>query len=347
MNTCFHRWRSSDLLSVFSLLFVLLLSLPGCSGEDPAEGDWTRRGMTAYGRGDYAEAVGCLERAFRLSPEDAALAHNLACCYALLGENEKALQYVERSLALGSCLFLGDEDLKSLREEPRFRQLSEEAVRLLEELKSRTWTPEIVLPEGYDPGNEYPWIIALHGFGGSPEPFSRYLRKVSNETGAIVCCPYATVPHGCASFSWSGYPEDEETVLAALDYLRRNYPLREDGGVILGYSQGGSRAFYLGLKHPELFRGIVVLAGHYDEEFDPLVPPAAGRTRVSMVIGAEDRLLESNRRALELLEASGIPAHLVVLPGLGHTAPSVEEVIRAIEWIGNSSSAPTPTPPRR
>ena len=289
--------------------------------------------MTAYTKGDYNDAVEYLEKAFELNPQDSTVAHNIACCYALMDDKENAIYYIEEAFKLGSCLFIEDEDLKALHEEPKFAELTERAKILLGELKDRTWIPEITLPPGFDSEKEYPWIIALHGFGSNPELFSKFLREGVAETRVILCCPYATIPKGTSSFSWTGYLDDERTIISAYNYLKQNYNLQEKEGTILGYSQGGSRALYIGLKYPEMFRGIIVLAGYYDEEFNRYLADGKNKTKVYMVIGSKDGLLKSNLLAKELMKGAGLPVKLVVCPGLGHTAPPVEEVVKAMEWI--------------
>jgi Flp pilus assembly protein TadD len=69
-----------------------------------------------------------------LEPDNPTVHYNLACSLALTGENALALDELERAVSLGysdSDFLLGDDDLKSLRDEPRF-------VRLIERLRNPT-----------------------------------------------------------------------------------------------------------------------------------------------------------------------------------------------------------------
>src|SRR5262245_36724739 len=63
----------------------------------------------------------------RQAPRDPTVRFNLACSYALLGRKEEALEALEQAVSLGYRDFahlLADEDLATLREEPRFREIA-------------------------------------------------------------------------------------------------------------------------------------------------------------------------------------------------------------------------------
>jgi serine/threonine protein kinase len=90
--------------------------------------------------GQFAEAEDLqkdtLERERRLygphDPNTSNTAYNLACTYALQGRREEALSYLEQSIQSGLIVREGlhvsdDEDLKSLRGDPRFEALAAEA----------------------------------------------------------------------------------------------------------------------------------------------------------------------------------------------------------------------------
>jgi tetratricopeptide (TPR) repeat protein len=66
------------------------------------------------------------ERAHSIDPEDGAIAYNVACLYALEGEVDKALDFLEAAVGAGfgnRDWMEHDPDLESLREHPRFQAL--------------------------------------------------------------------------------------------------------------------------------------------------------------------------------------------------------------------------------
>ncbi len=81
-----------------------------------------------YSAKDYRRAIPAYEKALELRagfPADAA--YNIACCYALLGEKERALEWLEKAFAMGFRHLPDaqtDTDLASLHDDPRFLRIA-------------------------------------------------------------------------------------------------------------------------------------------------------------------------------------------------------------------------------
>jgi tetratricopeptide (TPR) repeat protein len=95
---------------------------------NPVVGDyWARLARARYDAKKYRESIVAHEKALELrAGYPWASAYDIGCCYALLGEKEPALKWVEKSLALGFRSLAGvraDEDLKCLHDDTRFREL--------------------------------------------------------------------------------------------------------------------------------------------------------------------------------------------------------------------------------
>lgn len=98
------------------------------TAANPVNGDfWARLGDARYNVKDYKGAIPAYEKAFELggdSPYNSA--YNITASYALLGDKKQALKWLEKSLAVGFPNLDGvrkDKDLKSLREDVRFKKL--------------------------------------------------------------------------------------------------------------------------------------------------------------------------------------------------------------------------------
>lgn len=101
------------------------------AGPDPAQ-IYNQLGIPAMLRGDMPTAIGIWERALA-GPDgipvgvDRRIVHyNLACAYARSGQKEPALDHLGQAIAAGfgpRATIEGDEDLVSLKEEPRFATL--------------------------------------------------------------------------------------------------------------------------------------------------------------------------------------------------------------------------------
>jgi serine/threonine protein kinase/Flp pilus assembly protein TadD len=78
--------------------------------------------------GDRPGSIEWADRALAMDPEDAGVLYNVACVYALLGETEKAMTTLEKSVdcGIGQREWVeNDPDLASLRDHPRFKTLLE------------------------------------------------------------------------------------------------------------------------------------------------------------------------------------------------------------------------------
>ena len=87
---------------------------------------WNRLGTSQIQLKRYPEAILSLDKSIRIGGGVLADFYNLACAYALSGETDKALEYVERAIKAGIASrkqYATDSDLASLRELPRFKEL--------------------------------------------------------------------------------------------------------------------------------------------------------------------------------------------------------------------------------
>lgn len=324
----------------FLLIFLIGLPQPGKKEEKIVKlREYVTKGMTAYTDDDYQKAIEYFKNAFELDSTYAPLAYNIACCYSLLNNKDSAITWLERTIALGTYEFERDKDFDNIRETKEFKELVQKADTLLAQAKKKEWKPIIYTPEDYDTTKQYPLFIGLHGYGGSPTHFARSTARMLAEQGYICAIPYGNVVHGLTSFSWAKMIECEEVILKFIKEIESQYSIDTSRIILLGYSQGGSRAFSIGLRNPDVFKGIIAVAGTFDEEeLKGHLEKLIGRDlSVFIMIGQKDRKkrIESNRRAKELLEKYGIRVHLDVYPGVGHAFPGEpeKEIKRALRFI--------------
>ena len=88
---------------------------------------WNSFGDAAYGNKDYRRAIQAYEKAMELGggfPSNAA--YNIACCYALIGEKEQAIKWLQKAFDMGFRNLAHsqtDSDLQSLHDDPRFNKI--------------------------------------------------------------------------------------------------------------------------------------------------------------------------------------------------------------------------------
>jgi len=76
--------------------------------------------------GDKERAKQWTEQAMALAPEDPVMLYNAACQMAVLGESERALDVLERSIEAGVAVgewIKNDPDFEDLRDHPRFQSI--------------------------------------------------------------------------------------------------------------------------------------------------------------------------------------------------------------------------------
>ena len=89
---------------------------------------WMRLGISQAHLQKTSEADASLGKAFALGADAPLDLYNLACGYALLGQTEKALDFLERAVAGGygeKSRIAADDDLVSLRGLDRFQKILE------------------------------------------------------------------------------------------------------------------------------------------------------------------------------------------------------------------------------
>lgn len=318
------------------LLLLLPLLLIGGQDEKTEASKYTSQGMTTYTAGDYPLAIESFKKAFALRPDYSALAYNIGCCYALSDETDSAIAWLEKAFELGSYLFLDDEDLVLLHANPRYQNLVQWAEQRIEELQDRDWEPVVELPEQYTEDEMYRVVIGLHGFGTDPVDFAKSLGSAVLGTGYLLCCPYGPFIRGTTAFGWGACKDAEKRILESVEYLNEKYRIDNEHIVLLGFSEGGRMAFCTGFKNPEIFTGIISVAGYYDEELDHYLKDRSLEiVPTYMMIGENDHGVETNRKVEQLLRNRGTRVQLIVYEGIGHAFPpdGGEEVKKALKWV--------------
>ena len=116
----------------------------------------------------------------------------------------------------------------------------------------------IYLPEGYEPEQRLPFLIALNPTTASDEEIDTYFQYgleqyARAERFAVMCL------NGRPGTGWS-----ELAIRDALDALaiaQSQFPVDADRIYLFGAGSGGTAAYRLGLGHPDLFAAIAVAEG--------------------------------------------------------------------------------------
>jgi phospholipase/carboxylesterase len=138
---------------------------------------------------------------------------------------------------------------------------------------AKVQTVDVLLPVGFNEDVAYPLLIVLHGNGGTAEIFLQNFRGYRKKH-MIVAAPqgqYSRLIGGRIGFSWFAEaggkelweyadPMCVESLMEVVRELTSKYKIRSL--FVLGFSQGASAAYMVGLLHPSRVTGVIALSGH-------------------------------------------------------------------------------------
>ncbi len=302
-----------------------------------------------------------------LAPKLAAPHYNLACSLARQDKKEEAFKALQQSVDLGqvdAAHFKADDDLTTLRSDPRFAAIVKQAeandkkalaeAEKGEEIKG-VRTVENDVEDGLryrlrispDASKEKPQrlIVWLHPSGGS---MNSVVERLSPQ---LIQHGYALVVFTRKSFA--GWSEDEIPKLdRTLKALAKIDGLDADRPLLLGFSAGGQMALILWRNGLQRWGGLVLDAAYpVDLTVSPpaLVPPPkiaadAKQTPILVLVGTRDGGARVWQKAAAPYREAGIPLSIEYVSGLGHTGLfGPEQTRRLLSWLDDVSAGKLPT----
>jgi predicted esterase len=327
---------------VVAVTFALVVAF-GASAQEPVNVQAARRAFNdAYRHEDYRRASEIGLELVQLVP-GALEQYNLACVFALAGDTGQALFWLERAAENGFhrlSLLESDSDLDSVRDRSTYARVCDRVAKNLQRhrevaiRKAASNPPIIVEPDTKGVDGPRPLIIALHGWGDLPIRYPGVWGPITREIGAILAVPHGTMRVG-EGRGWGDVEEADAIVQLTLDYVRERFEVDPERVVLTGFSQGGFMAMAVGARHPDLFIGVIPMAGGYIPEIDGPAPAGEGDPRFYFMVGARDRVADEVRRAAADFEAAGYEATLRVFSGTGHTFPrrTTSELRKALRFV--------------
>ncbi len=326
--------------------------------------------IKAYNEKNYARSASAYLAYISHNNQDAIALYNLACCFGLMGDSLRAAAFLKASWDAGyrdAEHIRSDTDFDPVRESSVFRNTMEEM--RMEALagsegKNKLYIPTIsllpcyvVLPDDYDAEEIYPLVIGLHGYGSNYERFSDLFRRpYRTDTSrkpmkirfiyAAPCAPYPMATGTEPGYSWTLREEGlgEKTVFMGADYisslpleLLKSFNVDTNRVYLLGFSQGASMAYNIGLNNPDRFKGIIAFGGWQDSSLvsaEALEKCKAKGMKVFIAHGKSDQTvpLEASQDAYRRLRDAGLDVRLNQFEG-GHEVP-METLQFSVEWMG-------------
>jgi pimeloyl-ACP methyl ester carboxylesterase len=210
--------------------------------------------------------------------------------------------------------------------------------RVLEEDTKPQEETLIFLPPDYRDGVRYPVIIFLPCTGGSALRTFKAYTPVMELFSFIAILPYGTgseedhTGEGFAACIARYEPRIEEALASA----RSAYGIDEERIIVAGYSLGGDLSWALSMRHPQRYRGAIMMGTRcgYPASTETLETLRRRDFRAFFVTG-DDELparLKGIRAANELLTSKRIRTVYVERPG-GHDPATIQEFKQALDFI--------------
>ena len=187
--------------------------------------------------------------------------------------------------------------------------------------RSNFW---IYVPKKYTHDKPMPVLISCHG----TPPFDvaehhiRTWKWYGERYGIIIICPDLEGTDGIfGDGPIGGMLNNERRILSILSTLSYRYNIDRANIMITGFSGGGFPAYWVGLRHPEVFSVVVAQNCNFSRSnLDGWYPPEAVKMKVMVYYGENDpaTIVVQSRNAIQYLRSRGFKVTTKVLPRAGH-----------------------------
>ncbi|HSH75185.1 MAG TPA: PHB depolymerase family esterase [Longimicrobiales bacterium] len=208
----------------------------------------------------------------------------------------------------------------------------------------------VYVPTGYDAGSPSPLVIALHGVGSGVMYMMEYnnLVELAEGYGFLVATPMGFSRRGW--YGSRGPSNDfnrrmadpgpinlgelsELDVMAVLDIMRRDYDVDPDRIYLIGQSMGGGGTWHLGMKYPDVWAALGLLAPAIYTDPDAL--ERARHLPVIVVQGDADQLVDVNvtRTWVAKMQELGMSYEYIEVPDGSHSGAGRENIARVFSFL--------------
>lgn len=325
-----------ELLCQVALSLSLIIGAGVASAQDAQTkvrlkiGHYESKAQKAYESKEYPTAIENYNRLLTLAPFSPGTLYNLACCHALNGDKDAALDALSKSVELGwddpVWMSEKDDDLKSLRGDKRFEDICEAAKAISGE------SVYVYAPPTLKPDSPAPVMVVLHGFGGNARQFASYFKKVADENNMLVIAPRGSAHLGQLAYGWNnpGSPRDIDfskvanQISEAIDQVAQTHKLDRERIVVAGFSQGGAVALHLMASNPSKYAGVFAVAAAAgmisDEKWKKVESDPA--PAVYLLAGQSDPAHAQVDHARHMIADAGYRVNFVEPEGVAHEMPA-------------------------
>jgi predicted esterase len=319
------------------------------------EANWTKA-QRAYADKDYRGAARCYEKVCELLPFEPSVRYELARCHCRQGDKDKALADLEAAIRFGWSdpgQIEQADDLKELRDAPRFAGLVKDAVACRDE------TIVVYAGKNVDPSRPAPLVVLLQGLGPGPRAEVPYWKPVADRLGLVLAAPRAMTKLSPLVYGWQRKGARDSTALdyfdmsaagkrieEAIALAKQKFTIDPDRLLLAGFSQGGGVALRMLGEHPDQYLGAVAVCSLCQSPGVAYWETALQKRpfRTFVIAGKLDRLLPRSQQVVEQLRAAKVPLRYEEVDQAGHEYPPdySERLRQAIQFVLGPEGRGTP-----
>jgi pimeloyl-ACP methyl ester carboxylesterase len=172
-------------------------------------------------------------------------------------------------------------------------------------------------------------LVFLHGMCGDGLGYAQAFPKAAARRGTLIA-PQADLPCDGGGARWSKDLDSlDARITRAFRELGHAEPITDV--VVMGYSQGATRAESLARKFPERYTRLVLIGGPYAAN-----PRGLETLRGALAMAGERDRLDLMQTSARVLKAAKVPATFLVIPDATHGSmgPHPEKTMdEALAWL--------------
>ncbi|MFH1227494.1 MAG: PHB depolymerase family esterase [Planctomycetota bacterium] len=302
---------------------------------------------------DYDRVIEFAKEAISLCSQFPQPYFKLAQAYALKGDSKESIKWLRKSLLIGDSAgmsfaknILDDEAFKEMKSIPEFQELYASVQKQLEQSKKEIESvpdskDELYILEKYKTAKNRPMLIVLDGQGGNPKLFAAEFKPFADENGYILLAPCGSKKAGInergPAYNYD-FKQDPARIISSIQKVKDEYEVNPARIYLLGFSQGAIMGLALGLNNPDLFSGIIAIAGAFPEGLvdRSKIKESKHNLPIYLLSGKKDPENWLLQECLKTLKDAGFPVQYTEFDG-SHRLPVINTFLQeALLWIDKS-----------
>jgi len=176
------------------------------------------------------------------------------------------------------------------------------------------------------PADGYRLLVFLHGQGGRARQAVDFWGEDGPTNGYIVVGPES------AGQTWASGGKDPELVYGLIEQVQAKYDIPPARTLVVGYSAGGSAAYFFFLKRPELVGAFCVVNGYVPQAVLPLLV-SEKKVPILTLTGEFDGNLASVNAGTAALRRAGYTVHAGTVARAHHAYDRRRLNPTIVEWF--------------